>query len=312
MGITAKQAEARRQSIGSSDIAAIMGYDGRRSAYDVWCEKTGRATGFTGNEHTRRGDILEPAIGQLVAETMGKRVVAPKAAFVHGRCRAHVDFQTPEFGRGHEIIEAKSAVMAEGWGEPGTDAVPDRVLLQVHHQMLCADSPKAHVARLDGYLNLTMYCVHRDRDVDAHIETTAARFWRDYVESDTPPPMHPVTDATLDYLSGRERAAGACTPVDPAIVAAFADARDARLAAEKAEREAKAYLLAALGDASVGESCGFQVSVSRVNRKPQLTHKAIAEYSPRLAARLLDRLQVEGSSYPRLTVKRIEEGSDDE
>lgn len=305
MGITAKQAEARRNSVGSSDVAAIMGIDPRRSAFDVWCEKTGRTSGFQGNEHTWRGTHLEPALGRMAADKLGVPVVAPKGPFVRGRCRAHVDFQTPQYGKGNEIIEAKTAAWPDGWGEPGTDEVPDHVLLQVSHQMLCAESYRAHVARLGGRLDFSLYVVERDNDVCDHIEYSVEKFWRDYVDSDTPPPMGTATAATMDYLCSRERDAGAVTAVPAHVVAEFHACREARLAAEKAEQQAKAVLLQSLGDATVGEADGWHVAFGMVKRKPQLSHKIIEQNDPELAQELLERFGVVGTSYRQLRVKEV-------
>lgn len=44
MPITQKQREFRRSHIGSSDIAAILGKDPYKTAYDVWLDKTGQLT----------------------------------------------------------------------------------------------------------------------------------------------------------------------------------------------------------------------------------------------------------------------------
>ncbi len=41
MPITNRQRKLRQDHIGSSDMAAILGVDPWRTAYDVWLEKTG-------------------------------------------------------------------------------------------------------------------------------------------------------------------------------------------------------------------------------------------------------------------------------
>ena len=43
MTITEKQLAARDSGLGSSEIAAILGRDPWRTAWDVWAVKTGRA-----------------------------------------------------------------------------------------------------------------------------------------------------------------------------------------------------------------------------------------------------------------------------
>ena len=62
--------EARKKSIGASEIAAVLGCNRYMSPMDVWLVKTGREAPFTGNEHTRRGQRQEAQIIDWLREEL--------------------------------------------------------------------------------------------------------------------------------------------------------------------------------------------------------------------------------------------------
>lgn len=61
----------RQTGIGSSDIAAIMGY-GYSTPLKLWLVKTGREPEFQGNDHTRWGNVQEAVICDDYAKQTGK------------------------------------------------------------------------------------------------------------------------------------------------------------------------------------------------------------------------------------------------
>lgn len=58
----------RRKGIGGSDIAAIVGLDPFRSAYDVYLDKIGEAEPVEDNDFMKWGRLLEPLVANQVAE----------------------------------------------------------------------------------------------------------------------------------------------------------------------------------------------------------------------------------------------------
>lgn len=60
--------EARKKTLGASEIAAILGLNEWMSPLDVWQVKTGRKPPFGGNEHTRRGQRQERQILEWLGE----------------------------------------------------------------------------------------------------------------------------------------------------------------------------------------------------------------------------------------------------
>src|SRR5690606_993674 len=72
------------------------------------------------------------------------------------------------------------------WGDDGTDQVPHRVLIQVHHQMLCTEIKVAYVAALIRS-EFHLYRIERDEELCQSIAECNKRFWKDHVEPRIPP-----------------------------------------------------------------------------------------------------------------------------
>jgi putative phage-type endonuclease len=263
MTITEKQLAARNAGIGSSEIAAILGRDPWRSAWDVWAIKTGKAEPQPENEAMRLGSALERVLLDLAGESLQRRVVAPTSTFVRGVLRANIDGMLDRFMHGGEIVEAKTTSMTDGWGAHGTNEVPERVALQVQFQMLCAESGVAHVARLSGAFGFAfaMYRVERDDDVCEEIEATCSEWWDKHVVRDIPPEGTP----SLDTL-GRMRRQAKKVDIDSTVIARERIAKANLEAAEAAYDEAKAAVLLALGDADAGTDGTWSVRYQTASR----------------------------------------------
>lgn len=63
--------EARKQRLGASEVAAILGENPDMTPLEVWEVKTGRRANFQGNEHTRRGNRQEQSILDWLEEDLG-------------------------------------------------------------------------------------------------------------------------------------------------------------------------------------------------------------------------------------------------
>jgi len=154
MAITEKQRDARAEGVGASECAAILGLSPFASAYDVWLEKTGKVVREESEqtEAMEIGNAIEPTTAALAEKRLGCKLVKPTGTYKadNGVMLANLDRQVDKAARGFPICELKSTWMLDGWGEPGTDEVPEAVMIQVHAQMLCSDARVAHVARMLG------------------------------------------------------------------------------------------------------------------------------------------------------------------
>lgn len=75
--------ELRRQGIGGSDAAAIVGLDRYRSPFDVYADKLGLRPEIPDNEAMRQGRDLEQYVAERFMEATGKKVRRRNAMLQH-------------------------------------------------------------------------------------------------------------------------------------------------------------------------------------------------------------------------------------
>ncbi len=288
----------RRLGIGGSDVAPILGLSPWRTALDVYLEKTGEAEPQHDSEAMLWGRVLEPVIRRQYAERTGRTVMTPEAITSerYPFMRANADGITDD-GR---VLEIKTARTADGWGESGSDEIPQAYLLQVQHYMLVTALPVADVAVLIGGSDLRIYEVPADRDIHEILIEAEARFWQ-RVEQREPPPVVTYDDAVHRY--GHHPAAGAVLASDEAVASID------RLRAIKAEIEMleseqalhKAVITKALADR--GDTlihAGRTLATWKLAKAPQrFDTKAFAAAHPDLHAQFL----VTGEPSRRLLIK---------
>lgn len=271
--ITERQRQVRNQGIGASEVAAVLGLDPWRSAYDLWLLKTEKheesGADRDGTEAQEIGNLIEDTTAALAERRLGCRLVKPTATYKadNGVMFANLDRQVEVARRGADNCELKSTGLLDGWGEEGSDEVPERVVIQVTAQMVCSGAVLSHVARLLGRhgFSFAMYRVEFDARLAAIIEERVCDFWHKHVERDIPPDGSVPSVAAISHI--RREPGKVITLTDQAVVRAFAAARDARKAAEEQEDKAKAELLAALGDAEGAMAPGWSVSFKSVKTK---------------------------------------------
>lgn len=174
---------ARRQGIGGSDAAAILGASRWRTRADVWLEKLGRAPETAENAAMHWGTVLEPVIRAEYSNFMGLDVTQPPMmrSEQHPFMLANVDGIA-----GDRILEIKTARTADGWGEAGTDEVPLEYAAQVHHYMIVTGLPVADIAVLIGGSDFRIYTVRQDRELHEAMIEKEREFWK-MVETMTMP-----------------------------------------------------------------------------------------------------------------------------
>lgn len=239
--------EQRRTGIGGSDAAAVIGISKWRTPLSVWLDKTGQAPDSTETEPMKWGTLLEPVIRQEYANRTGREVMAPgfRRHPLHGFMVANVDGVAPQDAR---LIEVKTARSGDGWGEPGSDQVPEEYLIQVQHYMAVLDLPVADIAVLIGGSDFRIYTVPADKELQAMLVDAEAQFWRT-VEAGIPPA--PVSYADAQALYGRYARKDSTVTASQDVldaVAALRRTKDKIAALEADEEAAKAVIMTAMGE----------------------------------------------------------------
>jgi putative phage-type endonuclease len=197
--------EERRKGIGGSDVAAIMGLNPWKTPFRVYQEKRREVEDWKGNEATDWGKRMEPAIRQWYSDQTGRPVRLPdKIIFStdHPFMLGDLDGFTDD----KRIVEIKTARSGRGWGEPGTNQVPDYYLLQVQHYMIITGYPITDIPVSIAGGSPELYVVEADPELQEIIIDACWKFW-ERVQAGIPPDPMNYADAVQRY--GQSAAAGA-------------------------------------------------------------------------------------------------------
>lgn len=206
----------RKQGIGGSDAAAVLGYSRWHSAYDVWRSKIADNVADADNESTRRGTRREPELVREYCNLTGKTVykaptlVHPSINYVH----ANLDGIIP----GERVIEAKTARRSDGWGEPGSEDIPIDYYLQTQHYMLIAvalDLIPASDPLCDIFVSIAgeaiqCYTIAGNKELWEAMLNQYAVFWRHV--TDLTPPDNLTVFEQVDLLPPSVKASKCATP----------------------------------------------------------------------------------------------------
>jgi predicted phage-related endonuclease len=187
-------------------------------------------------------------------------------------------------------VEIKTARTAEGWGESGTDEVPDAYAIQVQHGMAVTGLPRCDIAVLIGGSDFRIYAVERDHELIADLILAEAAFWA-RVDERVPPAPRTYTEA--QRLWGRAKPAGQQVYATAEADAAYREllqVREQMAALEQREEALKAVLCAELadrGDTLIGSSGAPIATWTVVKPRETFDGKAFARDHPSLHAAYL-------------------------
>lgn len=198
-----KWLEERRKGIGGSDAAAVCGLSPWKTALEVYFEKIGELADQEENADMRRGTLLEPVVRQMYADETGYEVEKPDGIVTCKKypfALANLDGRVPAFGG---IAEFKTSRDRRGWGDPGSDEIPQVYLLQAQHYLAVTGTDRCDVACLFGDFELGIYTILADPDFAELLMEAESRFWRDHVLARVPPDPMTHNDIKLRWPKSR-------------------------------------------------------------------------------------------------------------
>lgn len=242
--------EARKATIGSSDIAVIVGESTHKSAYTLAAEKLGLIPEII-DDATRElmdiGHLMQPTLLSLYEYKTGRKVRAVKGWRTHKELEwatASLDGEAAP----RIVVEAKWT-HAKAWRSG--ERVPGSVAVQVQWQLFVTGWDVADVIVLD-YVQPRVERIERD---DKLIDDALyfAREFRGYLERGELPPID-GSESTAQTLRARHpRDDGMWLPAKPELVHLtneLAEARATKRIAEDTERTVANALRAVIGDAT--------------------------------------------------------------
>lgn len=184
----------RRQGIGGSDIAVILGLSPWRTPMDLWAEKTGRKPPSIETRAMRVGKALEPVVIDIWSEQTGGAVIERDVAIEHSEhpiARGTLD----AIGMidGHRVVVEAKTGRSDAW----RDGVPAYYAAQVHWYLMLARLDRAEIAALTDGADFATYSIAADRDLESSMLETAIEWWQRHVVRDVPPEPVTIEDARL-------------------------------------------------------------------------------------------------------------------
>jgi putative phage-type endonuclease len=211
-GMREKWLLRRRESLGASDIPAILGESPWESACSTWASKTGLKEIDTSEmEHQRFGHLMEGVIHEeLEARYPEIRCVDPKAGTIRHPVLPYLTASVDRMLYLRSYRKTKH-LLAPAWipveaknvseykrGDWTPTHVPRMYYTQVQAQLLVSNRPLAILAAVIGGNRMKVYTVYRDEILISQILEEATRFW-DLVQTMTLPELDD-SEATSDTL----------------------------------------------------------------------------------------------------------------
>lgn len=268
----------RREGIGSSDAAAVLGESLYSDALAVYLDKRGEHSPKVENDYVFWGNLLEPVVADGFAIKTGRKVgkIASKGQSIAVNNERPWQFATPDFvldyGDGGEagLLEIKTTKgrNRELWQE---DA-PVYYQVQLQHQFAATGLRRGTLACLIDTSELVYYDYEANADFIAAMNQYEREFWA-LVEAGTPPqPTGQTPINAWRHFIGAERP-GVCVDL-PAIVDEYAARLDELAetikAAESEKNELRKQIEMLIGAAEYGitpSGLGFSYKTTEIPPK---------------------------------------------
>ncbi len=244
----------KSRTIGGSDVAGIMGVSPFRTPLDVWREKVLGQRDEVDSPATRAGQRFESHILDAYRASLpaGSELLRPPP-MADGYRRTSLDALAVVRGF-RVVVEAKSTLYAQDWGQDDSDDVRLDYLMQgmwyadhvgadeIHYPVLIwprdmRDLLGLPPAEIVAACELRIMRVVFSAVIARTIRDRVDAFWRDNVLAETPPPAVDLEDIKRLILIAR----GTTMPADEDLIRLLIE----RDAAKAAEKEAKARVDAA-------------------------------------------------------------------
>lgn len=265
--------DLRRQGVGGSDIAAIIGRSPWQTPFGVWTDKIGAGEKLA-TEAMRMGKRIENFILDLWEEETGE--IAGKRGTlwrhpVHEGMMATVDAIAPTR---EAVVEAKNDA-SWSW-----DEIPLHYQAQGQWQMLVTGLGKVEFAVLHRGNKLKIYLLDADAEDQGFLAAAAARFWTMHVEPKIAPPVEAGDNRHLAAVWPFHSEAR--VEVEGGLVKELIAVRNNLDQLERRKDELEATLKTTLAEAEVGTVEGERAISWRTQTHSDLDRLSLREEMPEI------------------------------
>lgn len=200
----------RRQGIGGSDAAAILGISPYRTARDLYYDKLGVVPANTDEDNCVQlevGNLLEPLVARIFQKKTGLKIRQRKVMYRHPAypwMLADLDYEVDLPDGSTAILECKTTNYnaKENWWYNGREITPIYYVSQGRHYMCVRNVDRVYFCCLYGNTEDEAMIRHIDRDMDYENELIALEktFWMENVLAKIPPPYTEDGDLIIESL----------------------------------------------------------------------------------------------------------------
>lgn len=196
--MTPEQREARRSSLGASEIAAVCGMDPFAGPWDVWADKLGLDIREEFAE-SDMGHLFERPLLEHYSRKTGVALTYP-GTLIHPLHRWVS--ATPDGLASDRVVQVKivGANMVHKWD----GGVPEYVVCQVQWEMFVTGLPLAVVVACVGGTDYRALDVPADPEIQQSLFEIGRAFWESHVLTGAPPDPD-ASEACRNALSARYR-----------------------------------------------------------------------------------------------------------
>lgn len=186
--LTPEQLVERKNYIGGSDAAGVLGLSRWDTPLKIWAEKTGKieAPDISDQLQIILGNKLEQTVAELFTDRTGKKVRRNNRTVYHSEFSfLGVNLDREVVGE-DAVLECKtaSAWKAKEWAG---EEIPQEYTIQVHHALMVTGAEKGYLAVLIGNQDFQIREILREKSVIASMLEKEVAFWTNYVVADQMP-----------------------------------------------------------------------------------------------------------------------------
>lgn len=198
--LTDEQKSNRKDGLGASDSAIIMGYSSYKTPYELYLEKTGIVSSDDEtNEQQYWGNEIEPLIIRRFALENNVQVTFPDTVYhpLHRFIFANLDGWIESE---RAVVEAKCAnsFQRKEWDTQTSDGIPLSYLIQIAKQVAVTDATRGYCAVLFGGNEYMQFVYERDKALEELILKSDMDFWHCIENRIEPDPIN-TNDCRLKY-----------------------------------------------------------------------------------------------------------------
>jgi putative phage-type endonuclease len=271
----------RKQGIGGSDAAAILGLNTWASAFDVYLDKLGLREEKEDTEAMRQGRDLEEYVAQRFTEATGKEVKKEPRILQHPEHEwmlANVDRLIVGENAGLEC-KTTSTLNIKPFRRGD---YPPQHYVQCMHYMAVTGATKWYLAVLVLGREFHIFEIERDEDEIAALIEAERRFWFEHVIKKVPPAPDgkpATTEAIKKMFPGREGLEAVVLTDDEEKIERYLELQNKIKDLEKEAEKLKQEICLALGDAQIGITRDYVVEW-KVRARQSLDTKRLQKEAP--------------------------------